>query len=252
METDKIVESVKFLLTSVRRLSDHLLETEEVNRVALQHVWDTGINTVRDDLTKTKQQIDAIILRLAHIEANEQVSRHPGVSDSATNHASADYKAVETTTAQSILPLNLTDESILEIYRNSPSLLQPFSRSCSISARTLSGMITEVEIEIFAQGTTWIFETIEGEWLLLPRPGLLSRPSQYQSLERLFEIQKLAKLPAELELLKPGVASVVEHGRRWFLTSKGSVGLQPDPLKHSLERRLRILESRLKILETPD
>ena len=137
----------------------------------------------------------------------------------------------------------------MEIYRNTPSLLQPFARSCSISGRTLSGMITEVEIEIFVQGTTWIIETIEGEWLLLPKPGLLSRPSQYQSLERLFEIEKHAKLPAELELLKPGLASVVEHGRRWFLASKGSVGLQPDPLKHSLERRLRILESRLKILE---
>jgi hypothetical protein len=249
METDKIVESVKILLTSVKRLSDHLLETEEVNRVAMQHVWDTGIYTVRNDLTKTKQQIDAIILRLAHIEANEQVSRHPGESDAVTIQFPASYKAVKTPSAQSILPLNLTDESLLEIYRNSPSLLQPFARSCSISARTLSGMITEVEIEIFVQGTTWIIETIEGEWLLLPRPGLLSRPSQYQSLERLFEIENQARLPAELELLRPGRASVVEHGRRWFLVSKGSVGLQPDPLKHSLERRLRILESRLKILE---
>jgi hypothetical protein len=249
METDKIVESVKFLLTSVRRLSDHLLETEEVNRVAMQHIWDTGINTVRDDLTKTKQQIDAIILRLAHIENDEQVYRDHAATGADATQSPGDYKAEDRPIAQSILPLNLTDESILEIYRNSPSLLQPFARSCSISARTLSGMITEVEIEIFAQGTSWIIETIDGEWLLIPRPGLLSRASQYQSLERLFEIEKHAKLPAELELLKPGLASVVEHGRRWFLTSKGSVGLQPDPLKHSLERRLRILESRLKILE---
>lgn len=252
METDKIVESVKFLLTSVRRLSDHLLETEEVNRDAMQHIWDTGINTVRDDLTKTKQQIDAIILRLAHIETDEQVYRDPAITGADAIRSPSDYKAEDRPIAQSILPLNLTDESILEIYRNSPSLLQPFARSCSISGRTLSGMITEVEIELFAQGSSWIIETIEGEWLLLPKPGLLSRPSQYQSLQRLFEIEKQAKLPAELELLKPGRASVVEHGRRWFLVSKGSVGLQPDPLKHSLERRLRILESRLKILETPD
>lgn len=249
MESDKIVESVKFLLTSVKRLSDHLLESEEGNRVALQHVWDVGVNTVRDDLVKTKQQIDAIILRLAHIEASEQESRHPGVSDADIRQSAADQKAVEAATVHSALPLNLTDESILEIYRNSPGLLQPFARPCSVSARTLSGMITEVEIELFVQGTTWIIETIEGEWLLLPRPGLLSRPSQYQSLERLFEVEKQALLPAELELLKPGMATVVEHGRRWYLASKGSVGLQPDPLKHSLERRLRILESRLKILE---
>ena len=249
METDKIVESVKFLLTSVRRLSDHLLETEEVNRVAMQHIWDTGINTVRDDLTKTKQQIDAIILRLAHIETDEQASRHPAAIGSDATQSPGDYKAGDRLIAQSILPLNLTNESILETYRNSPSLLQPFARSCSISGRTLSGMIKEVEIELFAQGSSWVIETIEGEWLLLPRPGLLSRPSQYQSLERLFEIEKRAELPAELELLKPGRASVVEHGRRWFLVSKGSVGLQSDPLKHSLERRLRILESRLKILE---
>lgn len=252
METDKIVESVKFLLTSVRRLSDHLLETEEVNRVAIQHAWDTGINTVRDDLAKTRHQIDAIILRLAHMEAKDQASSNQGLSDMPTKQSLAANNTGDMAIAQCTLPLNLADESILEIYRNSPSLLQPFARSCSVSARTLSGMITEVEIELFQQGSTWVIETVEGEWLLLPRPGLLSRSSQYQSLERLFDIDKQAILPAELELLKPGRASVVEYGRRWFLANKGSVGLQPDPLKHSLERRLQILESRLKILEATD
>ena len=94
-----------------------------------------------------------------------------------------------------------------------------------------------------------MIETLDGEWLLLPRPGLISRSSQIQSLERLFEIEENAKPPAELELLKPGKADVIEHGRRWYLATKGRVGLLTDPLKISLENRLRQLESRLKDLE---
>jgi hypothetical protein len=130
--------------------------------------------------------------------------------------------------------LNLLLNGILETYLTSPSLLQPFARACSISGRTLSGMFSEVELEVFAQGTTWIIETQDGEWLLFPRPGLVNRRSQIQSLERLFKIEAEAEPPAVLELLEPGRVIVVEYGRRWYLRDKGRLGLQSDPCKSAL------------------
>ena len=56
-------------------------------------------------------------------------------------------------------------------------------------------------------------------------------------------------MPAELELLQPGRADAVEHGRRWYLASKGLLGVHADPLRNSLENRLRQLEARLQSLE---
>jgi hypothetical protein len=111
-------------------------------------------------------------------------------------------------------------------------------------------MIDEVELEVFAQGTTWLIETQDGDWLLFPRPGLINRRSQLQNLQRLFEIDGQLDPPADVDLLMPGRADVVEHGRRWYLSTKGRIGLQDDPMHVSLETRLARLDDRLKAIET--
>jgi hypothetical protein len=94
-----------------------------------------------------------------------------------------------------------------------------------------------------------MIELQDGSWQLLPRPGVLSRQTQLQSLERFYAITGSTELPAELELLQPAVATSVEHGRRWMLTAKGRIGVEADPLKRSLEQRLRALEQTLQRLE---
>ncbi|MCP9819874.1 hypothetical protein KBZ18_10250 [Synechococcus sp. Cruz-9H2] len=141
--------------------------------------------------------------------------------------------------------LNLPFDALLDVYRNTPALLQPFARACSVSGRTLSGSIPEVELEVFAQGTTWIIETQDGDWVLLPRPGMLQRQTQVESLGRFFELEVESPLPAELELLRLGMATVVEHGRRWYLKEKGAIGVHSDPLQRGLEQRIRLLEQKL-------
>ena len=55
-------------------------------------------------------------------------------------------------------------------------------------------------------------------------------------------------LPAEIELLSLSTATVVEHGRRWYLKNKGDIGIQSNPLQRSLEQRLRKIEDQLEIL----
>lgn len=111
-----------------------------------------------------------------------------------------------------------------------------------MSGRTLSGTISDVELEVFAQGTTWIIETQDGDWMLFPRPGMLQRQTQIESLARFFDVQGESALPAELDLLRPGTATVVQHGRRWYLKEKGEIGVNSDPLQRSLELRIRLLE----------
>lgn len=234
MDNPKIVESVKFLLVSVSKLSDRFLDASESSRRSFEQVG---------------KDIDDLIERLGRIEADLVNWRDQQLLAEPASIRSTDLPIKAGQEKLLIPPLNLPLESILDTYRQSPALLQPFARPCSVSGRTLSGQIVEVELEAFSQGTSWMIETQDGDWLLLPRPGLLSRRSQVQSLVRLFEIDAEPELPAELELLEPGRADVVEYGRRWMLVHKGRLGLQPDPLKNSLETRLLRLESRLQSLE---
>jgi len=236
MDSDKVVDSIKFLLNSVSKLSDRFLESNEATRRSFNHV---------------RQDVDDLQERLGRLESDLVDWRDQQLK--AADHSPSRQPELPVKPGQEkiVIPaLNLPLNGILETYQTSPSLLQPFSRACSVSGRTLSGMISEVELEVFAQGTTWIVETQDGEWLLFPRPGLVNRRSQIQSLERLFEIEAEAELPAVLELLEPGRVNVVEYGRRWNLGAKGRLGLQADPLQVSLENRLRNIEARLKDIET--
>ena len=235
MDSEKVVDSIKFLLSSLSKLSDRFL--------AANDAWQRSFDFARQDIDDLRNRLSKVEAELVDMRDQQLVGANPTF----VRQPELPVKPGQENNA--IPVINLPLEGILEVYRTSPSLLQPFARACSVSGRTLSGMISEVELEVFAQGTTWIIETQDGEWLLFPRPGLVNRRSQIQSLERLFEIEAEAEPPAVLELLEPGRVNVVEYGRRWYLGAKGRLGLQADPLQVSLENRLRQLESRLKAIE---
>lgn len=236
MESDKALESIRFLLSSVSKLSERFLDTNDSTKRSFDHV---------------RQDIDDLIKRLAGIEKDLVNWRDKNLLGDETSKQRSLDLPVKAEHEKLLIPaLNLPVEGIVDIYRSTPALLQPFSRPCSVSASTLNGTIVDVEIEVFAQGLGWMIETQDGEWLLLPRPGLLKRRSQYKSLERFFQLENEVKVPAELELLAPGKARVIEHGRRWYLSDKGRLGVHPDPLQQSLENRLRAIEEKLKILES--
>lgn len=234
MESDKLFESVRFLLRSVRQLSDRFVENNEKSIRSFE--------AVRADIIDLSCRLEAIekdlqAFRDRELLAGEMTGR------SITLPVPAGHEDL------TIPALNLPLEGLLDAYRSAPALLQPFARPCSVSGRSLSGELKDVELEAFAQGSTWMIELQDGSWQLLPRPGVLSRQTQLQSLERFYAISGSTELPAELELLQPAVATSVEHGRRWMLTAKGRIGVEADPLKRSLEQRLRALEQTLQRLE---
>ena len=232
MEADKLVESVKFLLRGVRDLSDRFVESNEGISNTFTSVY-SDIRDIQDQLDEIKLAVEnAIDEQLLSSDSN-RVTRELPVRDEDRQHL--------------IPALNLPLEGLLDVYRNTPVLLQPFARPCSISGKTLSGAISEVELEVFAQGTTWVIETQDGEWVLVPRPGMLQRQKQVEGLGRLFDLSADVALPADIELLKAGSATVIEHGRRWYLNEKGEIGLQPDPLQRSLEQRLALIEKKLSL-----
>jgi hypothetical protein len=230
METDRLIDSVKFLLKGVRQLSDRFLETNE---------------NIARSFEKVSKNIGELSDRVDQIDAELQNLRDQELIAVDSNRRSPELPTRPDQRDLVIPALNLPIEAILDVYSNTPVLLQPFARACSVSGRTLSGTISEVELEVFAQGTTWIIETQDGEWMLFPRPGLLQRQTQIESLGRFFDVQAESPLPAELDLLRPGTAIVVQHGRRWYLKEKGEIGVHSDPLQRSLELRIRLLEQRL-------
>jgi len=234
MESEKLYESVKFLLRSVRQLSDRFVENnDKLSR---------SFEAVREDISDLCQRLAAIEQDLEAFRDRELLAAE-GPAPPISLPVPAGQEA------RLIPALNLPLEGLLDAYRSSPALLQPFARPCSVSGRSLSGELKEVELEAFAQGSTWMIELQDGSWQLLPRPGVLSRSTQLQSLERFFEISGSAELPAELDLLQPATATSVEHGRRWMLTARGRIGAAADPLQRSLEQRLSALERGLVKLQ---
>lgn len=234
MDSDKIVESVKFLLKSVRQLSDRFVEANQ------------GISTtfenVMSDVKELKTRLQSLDEGFADIR-DLQLVKGDGT------RAAPELPTVEEQRDKAFPVLNLPNEAVLDVYRNTPALLEPFARPCSVSGKTLSGELDEVELETFAQGTTWIIEMQSGDWVLVPRPGMLQRQTQLEGLGRTFNVLDEAALPAELELLSFSTATVVEHGRRWYLKDKGDIGIISNPLEQSLEQRLRRIEEQLGLLQ---
>ena len=233
MEESKIVESLKFLLTSVKKLSDSFIASEErsVN----------SCDKLAAKLSDLQERIGWLEKQLAEFPDGALVSARPTTNPSMSAQASSEERVVPA--------INLSQEGILDVYASSPSLLEPFCRPCCVSARTLGGEIEEVELELFAQGTTWALQTLEGTWLLIPRPGTLKRKAQLGSLQRLYAVEGVTQLPALLHLIEPAVAVVVVHGRRWQLSQKGLLHVHPDPLRVSTSVRLADLDRRLARLE---
>ena len=230
MDSDKIVESVKFLLKSVRQLSDRFVEANEG--------ISTTFDNVMSDVKELKTRLQSLDEGFADIRDQQLISGE-GSRGAPELPTSAEQR-------DKVFPvLNLPNEAVLDVYRNTPALLEPFARPCSVSGKTLSGELDEVELETFAQGTTWAIELQNGDWVLVPRPGMLQRQAQLEGLGRIFNVLDEAALPAEVELLSFSTATVVEHGRRWYLKERGDIGVLSNPLEQSLETRLRRIEDQL-------
>ena len=232
-EEDKIVQSIKFLLKSVKQLSDRFLQADTKQNQA--------INAIHEDLSDLRERME----QLAR-------SQQEGVatSNSTGGRSSPPELPVRPDTANRLIPaLNLSVAAILDVYVNTPVLLEPFARPCGVSDRTLSGEIETVELESFAQGTTWALETLDDGWMLVPRPGILERMTQLQTLERLYDVDGSRDLPAVLHLIRPALTESVVFGRRWQLKAKGVLSTTADPLKASPWARLAQLEQRLAKLE---
>ena len=233
MDSDKLIDSVKFLLKSVQQISDRFVEANQ------------GISSTFD---KVYVETNEAKTRLEKLEKGINEMRDQQLLNSSSSRAAPDLPMKLDQNEKVFPALNLPSESVLDVYRNTPALLEPFARPCSVSGKTLSGEIKEIELEVFVQGTTWIIELQNGDWVLVPRPGTLQRQTQLEGLSRIFTVKNEGGLPAEIELLSLSTATVVEHGRRWYLKNKGDIGIQSNPLQISLEQRLRKIEDQLEIL----
>ena len=191
--------------------------------------------------------VEELERRLAAVE-----SQLLGISDlsiSLQRERSPELPPVEATADRLIPALNLPFETILDVYISAPVLLEPFSRPCAVSARTLTDQTDSVELEISAHAMTWVIETGDLGWLLIPRPGMLERTHQLQSLTRLFVIDGADCLPAALQLRRPALLESVVLGQKWQLVEKGILDANPDPTQVSLNERFLKIENRVATLE---
>jgi hypothetical protein len=247
MQEDRVVEAIKFLLESVKKLSDKFVDSD---------------NRMKRSFDGVAQDMNDHSSRLAWLERQSEERAAAAVSSTASGSESGSAgTGARTAVAETQLPvlrgteefrvpvLNLPVETIVEVYANTPILLEPFSRPCSLTGRTLSGEIEAVELEIFTQGSTWVVESQPGGWILFPRPGSLERKASLHSLERIYEIEGVKQLPVLLHLVRPALVDAVEVGKRWQLKEKGQLSVSPDPLRVGLTDRMAKMEERLAQLE---
>jgi hypothetical protein len=228
----RYVETVRYLMTSTRKLSEAFQESD----VRIRRGF-TNVASDIEDVERRLAQVEAQLINVRDLSLGLQREQAPAFP-------------TETATANVVIPaLNLPVDTIIEVYASAPVLLEPFSRPCSVTARSLNGEIDSTELEVTTYGTTWSLETADSEWLLIPRPGLLERRHQLQSLERLFVINGIQALPATLQLVRPALVEPVVAGCRWQLTEKGLLDASPDPTRVSFAGQLARLEERLSVLE---
>jgi len=231
-ELSQYVETVRFLMSSTRKLSEAFQESDA---------------RIRRGFTDVASDVEDIERRLVHVEAQLTNVRDLSLG---LQRGQAPALPLEAATAEHVIPiLNLPVETILEVYTEAPALLEPFSRPCSVTARTLNGETDVIELEVTTHGNSWSLETADSEWLLIPRPGLLERRHQLQSLERLFVINGTQDLPSTLQLIRPALLVPVVAGCRWQLAEKGLLDANPDPTRVTIIGQLVKLEKRLSALE---
>ena len=231
---ERLVETVRFLMASTKKLSDAFQDSE---------------SRVRSSFENVARDVEEIERRLESVE--EQLVEQRDVSLVIRRSSAPELPTTLSSSARVIPVLNLSVEMIADVYVSAPVLLEPFARPCSLTARTLNGQTDEIELEVASQAMTWVLETAEANWILIPRPGLLERRHQLQSLERLFDIDGTGPLPGMLQLVKPAVLEAVVAGQRWQLVERGLLGQTADPTRVSVSERLSQLEHRLSVLEKP-
>ena len=227
MNSETIVESVKFLLKSVQQLSDRFVASNQ------------GISSTFEEMMK----------RLSKLEERLGDIQDEYLLDSSITRRQPELPVAEFSNSRFVHILNVPEDSVLDIYRSTPALLEPFARPCSLSGKTLSGEIDQIELEVFAQGAIWIIELQNGAWVLVPRPGTLERQTQIDGLARIFDLDTQGELPANIDMLTFATATVIEHGARWYLKDKGKIGIYTDPLSQSLENRLRAIENKIDLIQ---
>jgi hypothetical protein len=237
----EIIDTIRFLLESVKKVRDTLVDSE--NKVK------RGFDGVANDIDGLRHRLEWLERRLEEPPNASGEEGSPGAWTGLGVEA-RQLPMVEGTAQFRVPVLNLSMAKILEVYAEAPQLLEPFSRPCSLSGRTLSGDLDEVELEAFAQGSTWVVENQTEGCLLIPRPGSLERKTSLQSLERLFAIEGARQLPVLLHLIEPALVDAVEMGRRWQLRQRGQLSVSSDPLRVDLSNRFASLEQRLSRLES--
>ncbi len=114
MNYDKIVESVKFLLKSVTQLSDRFVEANQ------------GItNTFKNVFDETKE----VRQRLCDVEEVLDDVRDQLLINGDEFRATPELPVAEQQKKKIFPSLNLPIESVLDVYRNTPALLEPFSKA---------------------------------------------------------------------------------------------------------------------------
>lgn len=115
-------------------------------------------------------------------------------------------------------------DDAIEIYLNTPTIVELFCYFAGITAACLMDTVYEVELELSTYGCFWAMKLEEADWILFPNPKTLAlkRTTIRRSLDLLFEIKQVGSHPDPF-LESPARLWSAEYGRRWTLKERGRI-----------------------------
>lgn len=135
---ERLVETVRFLMASTKKLSDAFQDSESRVKSSFENVG------ARD--------VEEIERRPESVE--EQLVEQRVVSLVIRRSSAPELPTALSSSARVIPVLNLSVEMIADVYVSAAALLEPFAKPCSLTARTLNGQTDEIELEVASQAMT--------------------------------------------------------------------------------------------------
>ena len=188
------------------------------NRLKWVHEKQIKIKNQQIDLKETQQNLkqDLETVQQDLIAIRQEINRPPVAN---ANHF------LPLLSQESKQVLNITVEKLLDIYQETPQLIEPFIYRVNLVFDD-SRYNVDSNLEISHHGKFWAIYLAKQGHLLLPKPGAFKRKASWQELRQTFTItneQLTQDSSSSFHVLKPVILEMSRQNKRWKLIDKGMI-----------------------------
>ncbi|MCP9784445.1 hypothetical protein KBY83_14195 [Cyanobium sp. WKJ7-Wakatipu] len=200
------------------------------------------------ELSKLSNMLQSVQKRLSAIEeCNGEIFNRLDTIESARNISYAKWIQDSELQLDRTQHLDIPIRKIIDIYSETPQVLQYCSKSASPKA-----IENAIILERKPNGNYWVIELAFQEFILLPKPTILSQSQSLESLSLLYEgVGHDASEEATFCWLEsPAYLYQITRHKRWALKMKGKIRSDKNPLCLGWHSQLASIQSSYEDIQT--